>query len=200
EHLTWWTKAWSAAIVRHSAGLLIAVIGPLAVLRTLEQAAALTSAALLLRGTVALAGRSLPRWIWLAFLAPLAWIPVALALELSFLALTLPTFVILGAATIATGLTLHRTEAPGFGARLTTLALVLWGIHQLDYPFVRPIPELAPWGYVLAAVLETLSALGMLIVAYERALAALAESEARHRTLFERLPEGIFRTDADGAI
>lgn len=200
EPLRWWTRAWSAALVRHLATLLTLTIGPLLVLRTLEQAAALVSGALLLRGTLALNDRSFPRWVWFAFLVPLAWIPIALGLDLSFIALSSPTFVLLGFSTMFTGWTLHRVERPGFGKRLTVIALVLWGLHQLDYPFVRPHPDLARWGYMLASLLESLSALGMLIVAFERVLAQLAESEARHRRLFERLPEGVFQTDSEGVI
>ena len=29
--------------------------------------------------------------------------------------------------------------------------LSIWGIHKLDYPFLRPLENLAPWGYLLGA-------------------------------------------------
>ncbi|MCX7786638.1 MAG: PAS domain-containing protein, partial [Spirochaetes bacterium] len=56
--------------------------------------------------------------------------------------------------------------------------LVLWGIHKLDYPFLRPFPSFAVWGYTLGSVLGIATGVTLLLVflSSEKRRAETAES------------------------
>ena len=195
-HLGWWALAWLASSCRHGASLL-----PGAEWSTiLEQLFALAQATCVLAGALALSERRLPRPVIALVVAGAAWIPIAHSIDVSFVATTLPTFAFLGITTIAAGIAIARTEKRSVGRWLTAGTLVLWGLHQLDYPFLRPIPEVAPWGYAFAAVAEALTGIGFLVLSNERAIRRERASAEKHRDFIQRLPVGVFEISADGRL
>lgn len=196
--LGWWTSALAATALRHGMSVAAALSG-VAVFTTLEQLAALGQALLVLAGALTLTGRRVPRRLGALAFVGAAWIVIGHTLALPFLALTLPTFVFLGLTSVASGVLVwraERTSARWFAGAV----LVVWGLHQLDYPFLRPIPSAAPWGYALAAVLEPLIAVGFLVVANERALRDERDLARRHRALLDNLPVGVFEVSLSGRV
>ncbi len=197
--LGWWTAALAASVVRHAMSVVGALSG-LSGFTMFEQAAALAQASLVLGGALALSGRTLPRRYVALALVGLIWIVTAHGLNLPFFALTLPTFAFLGATSIAAGVLVWRAERARGARWFAGGVLVVWGLHQLDYPFLRPDPAVAPWGYALAAVLEPLTAVGFLVLANERALRTERESARRHRALLDNLPVGVFEASLSGRV
>lgn len=130
-------------------------------------ALALLGAALALR-----APSSRRRWLpWLS-LFPLAWSYIAVYTLESFLLAALPAVLFLSAITILTGAIVWRygrpTRAPGAG--LLSISLLLWGLHHLDYPFLRARGAWAPWGYYLDILFSFLvGAGGLMLLLAERA-------------------------------
>ena len=76
------------------------------------------------------------------------------------------------------------TTRGGTGGRIAGCSQVLWGLHHLDYPFLRPVVWFAPWGFLIGAALGLLSAIGIMLAYFERVWEELAKSESRFRTLF----------------
>ncbi len=195
RHVALWAGAWALSFVRYSLSL-AGEVGwpgaPPAPLQAATYVATLGSTLLLISGTYVFIGGRTPRF-WTAFTAlEAAWVVVASALDLNFLALTVPVFWFLGAASVWTGVEFLRARGvTGVGHKVIGWVFVLWGLHRFDYPFVRPLPELAMWGFVLAGLLELTLTIGMLLVHMERTLLRLRESEERYRRLVEGSPDAI---------
>ncbi|MFP4068502.1 MAG: hypothetical protein ACLFS5_13510, partial [Spirochaetaceae bacterium] len=54
-----------------------------------------------------------------------------------------------------------RGPAPARG--WLAVVFVLWGIHKLDYPLLRGLPDAAVWGYGLGALFTMAAGLGLLV-------------------------------------
>jgi diguanylate cyclase (GGDEF)-like protein/PAS domain S-box-containing protein len=122
------------------------------------------------------------------------WIVGAIALDLPFSVVTLPTFTFLGVIYVLTGLAyLRLPDRPATGRNLVGWAFILWGLHKLDYPFVRPLEWFAPWGYLLSSVLELVVAIGTLVLYFQRMQKELTQSEGRFRLLAEHALDVIYR-------
>ena len=187
-----WSLAWLAFALRVACNLASLAAGGAVWLDILSQLFALLNGVLLLWGTFEWQRRPFPR-VWFLAAALLAlWIILTTLAGVTFWLLTLPTFVFLGVVTMRTGLVfLHDRQAVGVGWRATGWALIVWGLHKLDYPFLRPVEWFAPLGYLLSFALSLAVAIGIILIYFERAQAALRASEERYRQLVEHSPVPI---------
>src|SRR5690606_108245 len=48
----------------------------------------------------------------------------------------------------------HAQQTGSTGARFVAIAFALWGLHHLDYPFLRARGAWEPWGYFLDIIFE----------------------------------------------
>ena len=105
------------------------------------------------------------RYLWLA-LFPTLWSYVAIYQLDHFLWAALPAVLFLSAATLWTGLVFwrHARITGSTGARLLSISFVLWGLHHLDYPFLRAQGAWAPWGYYLDIGFILLVAAGLVLL------------------------------------
>ncbi len=96
---------------------------------------------------------------------------------------------------------LRSLSQVGFGRYLVGWAFIIWGLHKFDYPLLRPIEWLAPWGYLLGAGLSFTVAIGILVIYFERERTCLSESRQRYRSLFENCHTVMLLVDPQtGAI
>lgn len=180
--LGWWASAFGLNALRYLVFFLSSLIGDQTSLFLGESLQAV-SAAMLLAGTQVHLGRPPARPVLAAlFLLPPLWAAGAVAMGAGWLALTVPLYLFSGSVMIFSGLAIGR---PAFrdrqaGPVLLALLLILWGLHKFDYPFLRPIPAVAVWGYLLAHAFEVLLALVMILMS-QRHLLVRAESELSRR-------------------
>jgi PAS domain-containing protein len=90
---------------------------------------------------------------------------------------------------------IRLTAVPGVEKNFAGVGLILWGLHQADYPFLRPIPWFAPWGYVIALAITTLTAVSILLVYFKIVRQDLAQSNLRFDSLFEHSHDAILMLD-----
>jgi signal transduction histidine kinase len=90
-------------------------------------------------------------WFVLPLLFPPLWSYVAVYHIDSFLLAAGPAVLFLSAATLWTGVVFlrHARRSRSAGSRFLGLAFALWGLHHLDYPFLRARGAWTPWGYYL---------------------------------------------------
>jgi signal transduction histidine kinase len=118
------------------------------------------------------------RYAWLA-LFPVLWSYIAIYRLDRFLLAAGPAVLFLSLATLWTGwvfLQYHRRVGSG-GAALLSTALLLWGVHHLDYPFLRARGAWNPWGYYLDVLFELALGAGILLLVLDdlsRGLSALS--------------------------
>ena len=112
-------------------------------------------------------------------LFPPVWSYVAIYRLDHFLWAAGPAVLFLSLATLWTGWVFfkYRRMVPSSGATLLAVAFGLWGVHHLDYPFLRARGAWAPWGYYLDILLALAVGTGILLLVLDdlrRGLAALS--------------------------
>ena len=131
-----------------------------------------------------------PAYLLLA-LFPALWSYVAIYQLDNFLWAALPAVLFLSGATMWTGWVFwrHHRIAQSTGARLLAISFFLWGLHHLDYPFLRAQGAWTPWGYYLDISFELLVGFGLVLLVLDdlgrgvRALSALSgDLQRRDRT------------------
>lgn len=186
KYLAFWALGFAVTILRYGMEL----VRPEATLvLLLNQLGELLAAAFFFWGTHQFVGREVPRWWFFGVAGGAAWIVAGIALRVSFFWLSLPTFLFSGLNLLSGGVAFLRWgSGDGLGPKLVGWAFILWGLHRLDYPLVRPVPSLAPWGFLLSAALEMVVAIGMLLASFEKTRAALESSNERLRRIFAFSP------------
>ena len=86
-------------------------------------------------------------WLLVAF--PLLWSYVAVIRLDNFVLAAVPAVMFLSAATLWTGIVLlrYRRDETRGASTLLGWTFLLWGLHHLDYTFLRARGEWSPWGY-----------------------------------------------------
>ncbi len=201
RHLGLWAWAWGFSALRLGLAIIALAGFPFPGLEQFRQLFTLFGGLFLFWGTSEFI-RVKPSRIWLMGGAlGMAWIYYSHHIDASFLTSNLPLFIFLGVTSIWTGVMVLRSrQLPRTGRWATGIPLTLWGLHQLNYPFLRPVVWFAPWGYMLAAILSFMVAGGLLTLYFQRVRKELSQSEFRFRTLFEQAPVGIFLHDLSGKI
>jgi signal transduction histidine kinase len=120
------------------------------------------------------------RWWYLGLvLFPPVWSYVAIYQLDHFLWAAGPAVLFLSLATLWTSWAFvrYRRKVSSSGATLLALAFGLWGIHHLDYPFLRARGAWVPWGYYIDILLALVVGIGILLLVLDdlrRGLGALS--------------------------
>ena len=124
-----------------------------------------------------------PRYLLVVLFPPL-WSYVAIYRMDNFMLAAAPAVAFLSAATVWTGwafLRYHRRVGSVAAASLAA-ALFLWGLHHLDYPFLRARGAWNPWGYYLDLLFVLAMGAGTLLLVLEdleRGVEALSAMSGR---------------------
>jgi len=118
------------------------------------------------------------QYLWLVLFPPL-WSYIAIYRMDNFLLAAAPAVAFLSGATIWTGWAFwrHHQRVRSVAARALAVALFLWGLHHLDYPFLRARGAWNPWGYYLDLLFVLAMGAGTLLLVLEdlqRGLEALS--------------------------
>jgi signal transduction histidine kinase len=182
-YLAWWTAAWSLYVLRLGAIASFLLSHDWAWLYWHQVVTGWTALALLGAALVFSRGFRL-RWrhLVLALFPPL-WSYIAIYRIDDFAWAAGPAVGFLSLATLWTGwvfLSYHR-QVGSSGAALLAAAFGLWGLHHLDYPFLRARGAWSPWGYYLDILFALAVGAGILLLVLDdlrRGLAALAALSA----------------------
>lgn len=129
---------------------------------------------------------------------PPVWSYLAIYRLDNFLLAAGPAVAFLSLATLATAgafFAYHRETGSPF-ARWVAISLVLWGLHHLDYPFLRARGIWNPWGYYLDVAFELALGVGIIFLVLEdlqeglEALSSLS-SELQPRDRAEHLLDDL---------
>jgi signal transduction histidine kinase len=178
-YLAWWSVAWTLYLLRLAAITSFIVTQQRAWLYWHQVATGWTALALLAAALVFSHG-----WRWRpaylpVFLFPPLWSYVAIYRIDAFGWAAGPAVAFLSLATLWTGraFLVYRRRVASSGAALLGGAFLLWGLHHLDYPFLRARGAWTPWGYYLDILFELAVGAGILLLVLDdqrRGLAALS--------------------------
>ena len=201
RYLGYWAASW----------LVYFLIGPFAVIMYLSErstilfsidfSASFLSGFLLLRGTVLFLEKKISRNWTIAFITAAVWMIIASLFNFSFFLKAFPTFTFFGVVHIWAGsVVLRSNKVEGLGKYFTGWVFVLWGIHKMDFPFLRNVTAFAPWGYLIGGYCAMMLATGLLLIYFQRTRNALAESERKYRSLVTNIPDIAWRFDSRGDV
>ncbi len=169
DYLGIWSVSWSLYFIRYVFTLWIIIDRETPILLIANQLASFLSGVFLLWGTYRFIGIRFPRIFIYGICVGIFWVIISVSVKLSFLMMTLPTFAFLAIVYIWTGFTFIRSNiTDGMEKNITGWTFIIWGLHKADYPFVRPITWMAPWGYLFGTLLEFMIAMGILLVYYQK--------------------------------
>jgi signal transduction histidine kinase len=179
-YFAWWAGAWGLYGVRIAAIVSFLLSGDWIWLYWHQVVTGWTALALLYAALVFSRGLRWRWWYLALVLFPPAWAYVAIYRLDHFLWAAGPAVLFLSLATLWTGwvfLQYRRRVASG-GATLLAVAFILWGLHHLDYPFLRARGAWNPWGYYIDILLTLAVGTGILLLVLDdlrRGLGALSD-------------------------
>lgn len=162
----WWALAWMLYVLRLSAIATFLVRRDwTAALYWHQVLTGLTALALLGTATVVARGGVQRRFLIAAVFPPL-WSYIAIYRLDSFVWAAIPSVAFLAGATTLTGVVFWRyaRHVGSPPARGLSAAFMLWGLHHLDYPFLRARGAWVPWGYYVDIVFELSVGTGILLL------------------------------------
>ena len=192
-----WALAWMSHALRTLVILINVANGPWPILSLVEQLLVVATGSLLLWGSLEYCGRRSGWTLPLTAALVAVWCPAALVFSIPAPWFYIPTYFYFAASQIVNGrVLLKRAPAGALGRQVAGWALILWGLHHLDYPFLRPVAGFAPWGFLIGASLALISAVGIIIAYLEQIQGRLTRSESLFRALFNSHHAPFFLLDA----
>jgi signal transduction histidine kinase len=178
-YFAWWAVAWGLYLLRVGAITSFMLSGQRIWLYWHQVVTGWTALALLYAALVFSQGLRWRPWFLAVILFPPVWSYVAIYRLDHFLWAAGPAVLFLSLATLWTGWVFfrYRRRVGSSGAMLLSVAFGLWGLHHLDYPFLRARGAWAPWGYYLDMLLALAVGAGILLLVLDdlrRGLSALS--------------------------
>src|SRR3954469_3702159 len=178
-YFAWWAGAWGLYLLRIAAITSFLLTSQRIWLYWHQVVTGWTALALLYAALVFSQQVRWRHWYLALVLFPPVWSYVAIYRLKHFLWAAGPAVIFLSLATLWTGWVFfrYRQRVGSSGATLLTVAFGLWGIHHLDYPFLRARGTWAPWGYYLDILLALAVGAGILLLVLDdlrRGLGALS--------------------------
>ena len=134
------------------------------------------------------------KYIWkVVAVFAILWTIIGKLVNINFTINTFPEFIFLGTAGIWTGLIFAKSNLHKQGKYFLTTLFVLWGMHKIDYPFLRAVPWFAPIGYYLDGFLLFSIAIVILILYFQKTKTLLIESEDRLCNVLEYSQDAAYR-------
>ncbi|PKK90084.1 MAG: hypothetical protein CVV64_11235 [Candidatus Wallbacteria bacterium HGW-Wallbacteria-1] len=157
------------------------------------QIAAHLSGVFLFFGTGLFLGRTLFFSSLALGLSGILWILVAWFMKLSFAIAVTPIFLVLGLIFIALGVVVIKlsTEDTLPWSNLTGVIFILWGLHKINFPILRPVQWFAPYGFLIGTFLGFIASVSLLLMQFQRNLKSLENAEkkawqAEEKSRYER--------------
>ncbi len=178
-YFAWWAVAWSLYLLRLGAITSFLLTSNRIWLYWHQVVTGWTALALLYAALVFSQRIRWRPWYWALVLFPPVWSYVAIYRLDHFLWAVLPAVFFLSLATLWTSWVFfrYRRRVSSSGATVLAVAFGLWGLHHLDYPFLRARGAWAPWGYYLDILLALAVGTGILLLVLDdlrRGLSALS--------------------------
>lgn len=178
-YFAWWAVAWALYLLRIGAITTFLLTGHRIWLYWHQVVTGWTALALLGAALVFSQGLRWRPWYLAVLLFPPVWSYIAIYRLDHFLWAAGPAVLFLSLATLWTGWVFHRyrRRVGSSGAMVLAAAFGLWGLHHLDYPFLRARGAWAPWGYYLDILFALAVGAGILLLVLDdlrRGLSALS--------------------------
>lgn len=209
EFSWYWIAGWAFYIVRFAFDIAGTVLGQGKLVALGMNISVATSAILILLAVMQLGERDQPAETGAMALWGLlvGWAAVAIGFDLPFVVVYTPLYVSFGLVQLVTAYLFYQyLKRHSYSSTpLIIASLVIWGLHKFDYPLLRPIESLAPYGYILGALLSFTTGLGVMMFLLEDAERKASKERniavrrfEEYEQLFNNIPDPVFIHDLDG--
>jgi signal transduction histidine kinase len=197
-YFAWWAGAWSLYFLRIVAISSFLLTSQRIWLYWHQVVTGWTALALLYAALVFSQQVRWRPWFLALVLFPPVWAFIAIYQLKHFLWAAGPAVLFLSLASLWTGWVFfrYRRRVVSSGGTLLTVAFGLWGLHHLDYPFLRARGSWSPWGYYLDILFALAVGAGILLLVLDdlrRGLGALSalsgdlQRAGRHQDVLDAL-------------
>jgi len=180
-HFAWFAGAWALYLLRLGAIGTFLLTGRWSLLYWHQVITGWTALALLWAAFTFARGYRWRTVYLVAGLFPPVWSYVAIYRMDNFILAAGPAVIFLSFVTIGTGYVyaVHARQTRSLDAAVVAGAFVLWGLHHLDYPFLRARGAWVPWGYYLDIVFTLVVGAGTLLLVLGERSAELERLQQR---------------------
>ncbi|MBT1076963.1 sensor histidine kinase [Geobacter grbiciae] len=193
-----WVISWVLLELRYLFNIASVVLPDVGIFHLANYLMFIASAVFLIKGTRAFIGKPPERWSGMIAAVTALCTVIVIFLGMPVMMAVIPLFAFMALAYIYIGIQfLKQARHYGIGSRIVGGLFIVWGIHQADYPLLRPIEWIAPWGFLFGSVLTTSIAIGLIIIYFEKTQRILKEKDTRHSNLIESTSNWIWEIDAD---
>src|SRR5829696_10005840 len=180
SYFAWWSAAWGLYFLRIGAITSFLLTSQRVWLYWHQVVTGWTALALLYAALVFSQQVRWRPWFLALVLFPPLWAYIAIYQLQHFLWAAGPAVLFLSLATLWTSCVFlrYRRRVSSSGATLLAVAFGLWGLHHLDYPFLRARGSWAPWGYYLDILFALAAGAGIMLLVLDdlrRGLSALSD-------------------------
>lgn len=109
------------------------------------------------------------KYFFLGELSTSIWIIVVNNIVIDFIIASMPISIFLSYVYINLGLKTYKYgEIRGTGKKIFGFTLIVMGVHYLDYPLLKIIPNFPPWAIFIVGATVFIAAIGILIMYHEK--------------------------------
>ncbi|MRR56200.1 MAG: PAS domain S-box protein [Deltaproteobacteria bacterium] len=193
-----WAIAWGIHTCRYLFLIASTLLPASSILKEINYLCIIASAVVLLAGTSHFMGKPIGGKAFIIGILIAIWTVISISMSMPAMNAVIPIFAFLTFTYIHIGIQFLKNSASNeLASRITGWLFIIWGIHQADYPILRPIEWFAPWGFLIGGILATTIAMGMILIYFERTQRALQAKDDRHNQLIESSHNWIWEVDAN---
>jgi len=171
QYFKLWSICWFFYIIRFLFDFLFDLFPAINAFTSLSLAASVVSCYFIVDGTLEFLEKKKSRLLIALTALNLIWILACHLLSYGNTAKALPAFMIFGAAFIWNGIAFIKNPVANLvWNRVAGIIFILWGIHKLDYPFIRYMNNetLVAGGFIVGGVLGNAAAISILFLYFEK--------------------------------
>lgn len=195
-----WAFAWIVYVFRFFFDLLSTIYDRNIILQGMGFYSGLTCSILILYGVKVFLKRKIERYWVISFFSSVI-LDMYCLLSGNFREISSVVLLFyIGLIQFCAGLSFVKTKSLKGARFFAAIPLILWGLHKLDYPFLRHIPWRNLWGTLIGSLFGILSAVGILIIVLEEIARLARQDELRYKRLIENAKDAVILSDINGNI
>ncbi|WP_174406525.1 PAS domain-containing hybrid sensor histidine kinase/response regulator [Desulfovibrio subterraneus] len=167
-----------------------------------EQCLIMIAALLLYKGITSFARKVFPKRLYVFSLLFILFLSIAAFSQNLWSYIYIPSYLSLGTIFILCSHMLFRLDSDygDVGRKLSGAAFALWGLHQYDYPLLRHIAFISPWGFLFGSLMALLVAIGTIIMFFEKMQIIQQQQEDKYHFVLQSAIDGFFLLDDQGYV
>lgn len=161
--------------------------------RMLQQMGLIGTAFLAVSGSYSFVGKRNRPFFHVAMYIIAVYTFIGWFFRIPFFPYQLPIYLFIGIAAGTSGLLFMKySNIHPLGRYWVGWVFILWGIHMIDYPFLRPLEWFAPYGYLLSAFFAITIPSSVVLLFLQQIKRDLVSQNEFRNQLIDFLPDAVF--------